>query len=277
MSTLSSTGSQTLYDSARVTPSTILSVDRLSLQFGGLTALNQLSFSVKRNTITALIGPNGAGKTSFFNCVSRLYDPSSGQIFYNDKDITNKKSNQIAAMGIARTFQNLALMPSLSVIENVMLGGHTQGRTPIGKAFFVPVFARKEEKHLREQAHQLLDLLNLSEYQNYQVQDLSYPTLKKVEIARALACEPKLLMLDEPAGGLSHSEVDELAELLTSIQHKFGLTLLLVEHHMGMVMKISEEIVVLDFGNKIAEGIPSEIQSNPRVIEAYLGKSRERT
>ena len=235
---------------------TLLSVEEVRVEFGGIVALADLSFTIDEGQICALIGPNGAGKTTLFNCVSRLYETTAGRINFDGVNLLRLPAYRVAERGVARTFQNLALFPALTVVENVMVGAHGQRGT-----------TRAQRKH----ALALLDRLDLGHLATRYAAGLPYGTLKRIEIARALAGKPKLLCLDEPAAGLTHSEVDELAELVRELRSEFDLTVLLVEHHMAMVMAISENIVVLDFGSKIAEGEPDEIKNNPQVIEAYLG------
>jgi branched-chain amino acid transport system ATP-binding protein len=234
----------------------LLAVDSMRVEFGGIVALADLSFTIDEGQICALIGPNGAGKTTMFNCVSRLYQPSSGTIRYDGRDLLALPAHGIARIGIARTFQNLALFPALSVVQNVMVGAHSR---------------RGSSRDRRVEALALLERLELAHLAHQPAFGLPYGTLKRIEIARALAAQPRLLLLDEPAAGLTHSEVDELARLVRSIRDEFELSVLLVEHHMAMVMSISEKIVVLDFGTAIAVGTPDEIRTNPLVIEAYLG------
>jgi branched-chain amino acid transport system ATP-binding protein len=245
-----------------------LSVTDLVVRFGGVTALDGVSFTVRPGEVCGLIGPNGAGKTTLFDCVSRLTRPRSGHIEVAGRDLLALPAHRVARLGVARTFQHLGLVPSLSVRDNVMLGAQHGSRTGFAAAA-LRLGVRTQERALRRRADAVLDRLGLARIAGHPAAGLPYGTLKRIELARALAAEPALLMLDEPASGLSHGEVDELAGLIEDV--RAGMTVLLVEHHMGMVMRLSDTVVVLDFGKVVATGPPAAVQEDPAVLAAYLG------
>ena len=249
----------------------VLEVQDVGVRFGGLLALDRLTFSVEAGQVCSLIGPNGAGKTTLFNVVSRIYQPTTGTVRFEGTDLLGLPAHRIADIGVGRTFQNLALVPGLSVLENVMVGAHARSRGGFWAAALRLPPVPSEERAVSARAHTILRRLSLDHLADRPCAGLPYGTLKRIEVARALAGEPKLLMLDEPASGLTHGEVDELGELIRSIRDEFALTVLLVEHHMAMVMSISDKIVVMDLGQKLAEGTAQEIRSNQQVIAAYLG------
>jgi len=246
-------------------------VEGISLQFGGLTAVDNVSFEIKRGEIFTIIGPNGAGKTSIFNLISRLYDPSQGHVYFADRDITALPAHSIAKMGIARTFQNIELFENATLLANLLVGRHCHSATRLWQELMFLPGVRAAERAHRAKVEEVIDLLDLEAYRDKIIAGLPYGVRKVAELARALCSEPKLILLDEPSSGLNVEETDDMSFWIRDINHELGITVLMVEHDMSLVNRVSDRVLALNYGRVVATGTPAEIQSHPEVVAAYLG------